>query len=46
MTVSGFPAQEHLQDMRQLAIIRHLPEIEKTVKSLAAAVKKMELGNK
>lgn len=46
MTVSGFPAQEHLQDMRQLAIIRHLPEIEKTVRSLAIAVKRMEQKGK
>lgn len=42
MTVSGFPAQEHIKDMRQTATFRHLPEMEKKIRELAAKVKELE----
>lgn len=39
--VSGFPAREHKKDMRIMATIQHLPEMEKKLRELSKQVSKL-----
>lgn len=42
-TVSGFPARDHRQELRQIAAMRHLPDLVKNIKDINARVVKLEL---
>lgn len=42
MTASGFPAQEHRQELRERAQIRRLPKMAEQLRALMARVKRLE----
>lgn len=42
VTVSGFPARDHRQEMRQQALVRRLPALADLVKDLTARVNQLE----
>lgn len=41
-TVSGFPAQEHMQELRERANLKHIPNIVKELKELKAKIALLE----
>jgi UDP-3-O-[3-hydroxymyristoyl] glucosamine N-acyltransferase len=42
ITASGFPAQDHRQELRERAQVRRLPELARQLKELMARVKRLE----
>lgn len=45
-TLSGFPAQDHRSELRQVRSLRHLPELLKEVKELKTKISKITQENK
>ena len=45
MTVSGFPAREHREELRERAWLRRVPALAEKVKSIIARVERLEASN-
>ena len=40
-TVSGFPAQDHKHELRQITAVKHLPEALKSIRELKAKIEEL-----